>query len=61
MQFLLRNLNYLLLQVGTRVIGLYKEPESQDIGGFYSGIVAEPPKAMNKYRYLVFFDDGYAR
>lgn len=49
------------LQVGTRVIGLYREPESLDAGGYYSGIVAEPPKAMNKYRYLVFFDDGYAR
>ena len=50
------------VQVGTRVIGLYKEPETpRDAGGYYSGIVAEPPKGMNKYRYLVFFDDGYAR
>ena len=31
-----------------------------DRGAFYSGIIAEPPKVMNKYRYLVFFDDGYA-
>ena len=27
---------------------------------FYSGVIAEPPKTMNKHRYLVFFDDGYA-
>ena len=30
------------------------------LSGFYSGIIAEPPKTMNKFRYLVFFDDGYA-
>ena len=30
------------------------------LSGFYSGIIAEPPKPMNKFRYLVFFDDGYA-
>ena len=49
------------LQVGTRVIGLYKEYGNETaIGSFYSGIVAEPPKQMNRHRYLVFFDDGYA-
>ena len=49
------------LQVGTRIIGVYHEPnEPQSMGDFYAGIVAEPPKAMNKHRYLVFFDDGYA-
>ena len=49
------------LQVGTRIIAVYVDPDSpngkQD---FYSGIIAEPPKNMNKNRYLVFFDDGYA-
>ena len=49
------------LQVGTRIIGIYKESDDVAIGGsFYSGIVAEPPKQMNRHRYLVFFDDGYA-
>ena len=43
------------------MIGLYKDPEAPDVGGYYAGIIAEPPKAMNKHRYLVFFDDGYAR
>ena len=55
------------LQVGTRIIAIYNDHQQDDrsqsaqIGGeYYSGIVAEPPKAMNKHRYLVFFDDGYA-
>ena len=55
------------LQVGTRIIGIYNDNQqidehqpSQPGGEYYSGIVAEPPKAMNKHRYLVFFDDGYA-
>ena len=56
------------LQVGTRIIGIYNDNQLRDTsepwslanGDFYSGIVAEPPKAMNKHRYLVFFDDGYA-
>lgn len=47
------------LKVGTRCIGLYKE-NMVGKGAFYSGIIAEPPKVMNKFRYLVFFDDGYA-
>ena len=47
------------LQVGTRCIGLYKEQPEQE-GAYYSGVIAEPPKAMNGNRYLVFFDDGYA-
>ena len=49
------------LQVGTRIIGIFKESEDGMVAGsYYSGIVAEPPKQMNKHRYLVFFDDGYA-
>lgn len=55
------------LQVGTRIIAIYNDHQQDDRsqssqieGEYYSGIVAEPPKAMNKHRYLVFFDDGYA-
>jgi histone-lysine N-methyltransferase SETDB1 len=49
------------LQVGTRIIGVYTDPENPtSTTDFYSGIVAEPPKTMNALRYLVFFDDGYA-
>lgn len=48
--------------MGTRVIALYRDHASGNCSedDFYSGIVAEPPKIMNKYRYLIFFDDGYA-
>ena len=47
------------LAVGTRCIGLYRENSAQ-LGAFYSGVIAEPPKTINSNRYLVFFDDGYA-
>ena len=38
------------LQVGTRIIGAYKENDD-DVDSevnFYSGIIAEPPKQMNR-------------
>lgn len=28
---------------------------------YYAGVVAESPKYLNQYRYLIFFDDGYAQ
>ena len=28
---------------------------------YYAGVIAEAPKYLNQYRYLVFFDDGYAQ
>lgn len=28
---------------------------------YYAGVVAEAPKYLNLYRYLIFFDDGYAQ
>lgn len=60
----LRNLAYhpvpsVRLTVGTRCLGLYKDQPNKS-GAFYSGVIAEPPKSLNKNRYLVFFDDGYA-
>ncbi|XP_023339442.1 histone-lysine N-methyltransferase SETDB1 [Eurytemora carolleeae] len=48
------------LTVSTRCIALYRE-KSDDLGEFYAGIIAEPPKSLNNNRYLVFFDDGVAR
>ncbi|QQP51286.1 Uncharacterized protein FKW44_012606 [Caligus rogercresseyi] len=49
------------LTVGTRVIAIYQDDSFlYKKGEFYSGVIAEPPKGTNKYRYLVFFDDGYA-
>ncbi|XP_046146084.1 histone-lysine N-methyltransferase eggless [Osmia bicornis bicornis] len=47
-----------LIPVGTRVVAIFQDVSSSN---FYSGVIAEPPKAINKYRYLVFFDDGYAQ
>ena len=48
-----------------RIIAVYRDDEKPDGAApakaeFYSGIIAEPPKQMNRFRYLVFFDDGYA-
>ncbi|XP_053384935.1 histone-lysine N-methyltransferase SETDB1-like isoform X2 [Mercenaria mercenaria] len=45
--------------VGTRIIALYKDEDSDE--AFYAGIVAEAPNGRNELRYLVFFDDGYAQ
>ncbi|KAK7864464.1 hypothetical protein R5R35_011697 [Gryllus longicercus] len=47
------------LPVGTRVIALFRDEWAKEC--YYAGIVAEPPKAVNKFRYLIFFDDGYAQ
>ncbi|XP_031841422.1 SET domain bifurcated histone lysine methyltransferase eggless isoform X2 [Nomia melanderi] len=47
-----------IIPVGTRVVAVFRDVTSSN---FYSGVIAEPPKATNKYRYLIFFDDGYAQ
>ncbi|XP_012288677.1 histone-lysine N-methyltransferase eggless [Orussus abietinus] len=47
-----------IIPVATRVVAVFQEAT---FGNFYSGVIAEPPKSTNKYRYLVFFDDGYAQ
>ncbi|XP_064085196.1 LOW QUALITY PROTEIN: histone-lysine N-methyltransferase eggless-like [Macrobrachium nipponense] len=52
------------IPVGTRVIAKYKDEDPKNSavsGSFYVGVLAEIPTAANKYRYLVFFDDGYAQ
>ncbi len=40
------------LQVGTRIIAVYIDPENPNPMNkdFYSGIIAEPPKTMNRHR-----------
>ena len=45
------------LPVGTRCIANYKDGGQRD---FYPAIIAERPKVSNRFRYLVFYDDGYA-
>ncbi|KAK0175942.1 hypothetical protein PV328_000131 [Microctonus aethiopoides] len=47
-----------VIPVATRVVALFSDIKTSN---YYSGVIAEPPKATNKYRYLVFFDDGYAQ
>ncbi|XP_039301848.1 histone-lysine N-methyltransferase eggless isoform X2 [Solenopsis invicta] len=47
-----------MIPVGTRVVAIFRDTCSNN---YYSGIIAETPKSINKYRYLVFFDDGYAQ
>lgn len=50
------------LSVGTRVIALFSiEPSDNTRSTLYPGIVAEPLQLYNKWRYLIFFDDGYAQ
>lgn len=50
-----------MLPVGTRVIAEYKDEYWNQASSMYAGIIAEPPKIMNEFRYLIFFDDGYAQ
>lgn len=49
------------LDVGTRCIALFKLSNQTKHATFYPGIIAEPLREYNKWRYLVFFDDGYAQ
>ncbi|KAF2359319.1 hypothetical protein FHG87_009930, partial [Trinorchestia longiramus] len=53
------------LIVGTRVIARYRDEQmargEASHSSFYVGIVAEVPTVANKYKYLIFFDDGYAQ
>lgn len=35
--------------------------EKVPVYSYYAGVVAEAPKYLNLYRYLIFFDDGYAQ
>lgn len=52
------------LPVGTRIIARFNDLLNTDAevdGMLYAGIVAEIPRDINKFRYLVFFDDGYAQ
>ncbi|KAH8283494.1 hypothetical protein KR018_004143, partial [Drosophila ironensis] len=56
------------LTIGTRVIAYFDSTiltRGKDKGAvpsaFYPGIIAEPLKQANRYRYLVFYDDGYTQ
>ncbi|KAF7266513.1 hypothetical protein GWI33_020194 [Rhynchophorus ferrugineus] len=56
------------LSVGTRVISIFKSEVTNSpnvkrprIDPYYAGVVGEHPVESNKYRYLIFFDIGYAQ
>ncbi|KAH8253248.1 hypothetical protein KR032_004503, partial [Drosophila birchii] len=56
------------LTIGTRVIAYFDGTtlsRGKDTGtvqnAFYPGIIAEPLKQANRYRYLIFYDDGYTQ
>ncbi|XP_068146589.1 histone-lysine N-methyltransferase eggless [Drosophila tropicalis] len=59
------------LPIGTRVIAyfdgstLIRGRERKERGvvqsAFYPGIIAEPMKQANRFRYLIFYDDGYTQ
>ncbi|KAG8187363.1 hypothetical protein JTE90_016912 [Oedothorax gibbosus] len=49
-----RELSNVIIPVGTRIIARYSED-------LYAGVIAEAPITTNKERYLIFFDDGYAK
>lgn len=50
------------LSVGIRVIAQFQmDPTNNLRSTFFPGIIAEPLQAYNRWRYLVFFDDGYAQ
>lgn len=46
---------------GTRVIALFHQEETNQRTHYYPGVIAEPLQLYNQWRYLVFFDDGYAQ
>lgn len=46
------------LQVGVRVIALYKK-ENKTSFSYFPGIVAEPLQSDNGWRYLILFDSGH--
>ncbi|CAH0548832.1 unnamed protein product [Brassicogethes aeneus] len=50
------------LSIGTRVLSVFKEDTKKTrTYPYYPGVVGEAPYDGNKYRYLIFFDIGYAQ
>ncbi|XP_077862899.1 histone-lysine N-methyltransferase SETDB1-like [Saccoglossus kowalevskii] len=49
------------IRVGSRIVGIYLNEADTHDECLYAGIVAEVPLPANNYRYLIFFDDGFAQ
>ncbi|CAI6356585.1 unnamed protein product [Macrosiphum euphorbiae] len=47
--------------VGSRVIAKFQDMNIQLTDKFYVGVIGEPPKKYNNFRYLIFFDDGWTQ
>lgn len=56
------------LNIGTRVIALFSDIDNNTVSkqkdkvvknNFYPGVIGEPLSGYTRWRYLVFFDDGY--
>ncbi|CAI6361811.1 unnamed protein product [Macrosiphum euphorbiae] len=47
--------------LGSRVIAKFQDMNIQLTDKFYVGVIAEPPKNYNNFRYMIFFDDGYTQ
>ncbi|XP_049843732.1 histone-lysine N-methyltransferase eggless-like isoform X4 [Schistocerca gregaria] len=47
---------YFRFSVGHRIISIFRDGISDE--EYYPGVIAEPPKSINNYRYLIFFDNG---
>ncbi|XP_060865063.1 histone-lysine N-methyltransferase eggless-like [Metopolophium dirhodum] len=47
--------------VGSRVIAKFQDMNIELTDKFYVGVIAEPPKYLNNFRYMIFFDDGYTQ
>lgn len=47
------------LKVGVRIISIFKEEEDSAVvkQNYYVGVIAEPPKSTNKYRWELPFHD----
>ncbi|CAI6355120.1 unnamed protein product [Macrosiphum euphorbiae] len=54
-------LNSVRFPVGCRVIAKYTDFNTKSIDAFYPGLIAEPPKMLNNFRYLIFFDGGFVQ
>ncbi|KAH7974301.1 hypothetical protein HPB49_013830 [Dermacentor silvarum] len=50
-----------ILPVGTRVVATFSDESMYIRQSLYAGVIPEQPKSLNRYRYLVFFDGGYAQ
>ncbi|ALC41906.1 egg, partial [Drosophila busckii] len=59
-------LMFYILLLGTRVIAFFdgstlSRGKAMVQSAFYPGIIAEPLKQANGFRYLIFYDDGYTQ